>query len=160
MSPLPVDGEVEAPESVGRSGSAFDTGASIDLMVVPRFLGRGGWASRALIASPFPLKVKSRLPKRIVVQEVNCRHGLPFGALDNVVAKHKFIVLVPGVPTVGVSYLAPTSKFILRVLGSGWCARRAQGLYWLRLNVPTFSHRRIALLAPLMIKLVVGVTRG
>jgi hypothetical protein len=52
---------------VGRSGSAFDMGASVDLMAVPRFLGRGGWTSRALIASPLPLKVKSRLPKRIVV---------------------------------------------------------------------------------------------
>jgi hypothetical protein len=30
---------------------------------------------------------------------------------------------------VGISYLAPTSKLIVRVLGSEGCARRTQGLY-------------------------------
>jgi hypothetical protein len=57
-----------------------------------------------------------------------------------------------------VSYLALTSKFIVRVPGSGGCARRAQDLYKFGQNVPTSSHRCLALLAPLMIKLVVGVT--
>ena len=32
---------------------------------------------------------------------------------------------------VGVSYLAPTSKFIIHVSGSGEYAQRAQDLYWL-----------------------------
>jgi hypothetical protein len=59
---------------------------------------------------------------------------------------------------VSVSYLASTSKFIVRVLSSGGCARRAQDLYWFGQNVPTSSHRWLALPAPLMIKLVVGVT--
>jgi hypothetical protein len=31
---------------------------------------------------------------------------------------------------VGVSYLAPISKFIVCVLGSGGCAWMAQGLDW------------------------------
>jgi hypothetical protein len=31
---------------------------------------------------------------------------------------------------VGVSNLALTSKFIVRIPGSGGCARWAQGLYW------------------------------
>jgi hypothetical protein len=61
---------------------------------------------------------------------------------------------------VGVSYLAPTSKFIVRVPGSKGCARarRVQDLYWIGQNVPTSSHRWLVLSAPLMIKLVVGVT--
>jgi hypothetical protein len=54
--------------------------------------------------------------------------------------------------SVGVSNLAPTSKFIVRVLGSGGCARWAQDLYWFGHNVPTSSHRWLALPAPLMIK--------
>jgi hypothetical protein len=37
-------------------------------------------------------------------------------------------------------------------------AWRAQDLYWFSKNVPTSSHRWLALPAPLMIKLVVGVT--
>jgi hypothetical protein len=53
---------------------------------------------------------------------------------------------------VGVSYLAPTSKFIVRVLGSRGCARWAQGLYWYTQNIPTSSHWWLALPAPLMIK--------
>jgi hypothetical protein len=36
--------------------------------------------------------------------------------------------------------------------------RRAQDLYWFGQNVSTFSHRCLALPAPLMIKLIVGVT--
>jgi hypothetical protein len=36
---------------------------------------------------------------------------------------------LPGVPTVGVSNLAPTSKFIVCVLDSGRWARWAQDLY-------------------------------
>jgi hypothetical protein len=59
---------------------------------------------------------------------------------------------------VGVSYLAPTSKFIVRVSGSGGCARRAQDLYWFTQNVSTSSHRWLVLPAPLMIKLVLWVT--
>jgi hypothetical protein len=59
---------------------------------------------------------------------------------------------------VGVSYLAPTSKFIVRVLGSGGRAQRAQDLYRFGQNVPTSSHRWLALPVPLMIKLLVGVT--
>jgi hypothetical protein len=40
----------------------------------------------------------------------------------------------------GISYLAPASKFILRVLGSRGCAQRAQDLYWFRQNIPTSNH--------------------
>jgi hypothetical protein len=54
--------------------------------------------------------------------------------------------------SVGVSNLAPTSKFIVRVPGSGGCARWAQDLNWFGQNVPTSSHRRLALPAPLMIE--------
>jgi hypothetical protein len=46
----------------------------------------------------------------------------------------------------------------LRVPGFRGCARMAQYLYWFGQNVPTSSHRWLALLTPLMIKLVVGVT--
>jgi hypothetical protein len=59
---------------------------------------------------------------------------------------------LPGVPTVGVSNLALASKFIVRVLGSRRCAWWAQDLYWFGQNVPTSSHRRLALRGPLMIK--------
>jgi hypothetical protein len=67
---------------------------------------------------------------------------------------HSFICFT----CVGVSYLAPISKFIVRVPGSGGCAWRAQGLYWFGQNVPTSIHRWHALPTPLMIKLIVGVT--
>jgi hypothetical protein len=56
------------------------------------------------------------------------------------------------VPTVSFSNLTPVSKFIVHVLGSGRCGRWVQGLYWFGQNVPTSSHRRLVLLAPLMIK--------
>jgi hypothetical protein len=49
---------------------------------------------------------------------------------------------------------------IVRVPGSGGCARRAQGLYWFQQNVPASSHQWLALPTPWMIKLVVGVTSG
>jgi hypothetical protein len=58
----------------------------------------------------------------------------------------------PGKPTVGVSNLASTNRFIVRVPGSGRCARWAQGLDWFGQNVPTSNHRRFALPVPLMIK--------
>jgi hypothetical protein len=47
--------------------------------------------------------------------------------------------------SVGVSNLALTSKFIVRVLGSGGCARWAQDFYWFGHNVPMSSHRWLAL---------------
>jgi hypothetical protein len=53
---------------------------------------------------------------------------------------------------VGVSNLAPTSKYIVCVLGSegwAWCA---QDLYWFGHNISTSNLRRLALQAPLMIK--------
>jgi hypothetical protein len=59
---------------------------------------------------------------------------------------------LPCVPTVGASNLALTSKFIVCVLGSRRCARWAQDLYWFGQNVPTSSHRWLALPGPLMIK--------
>jgi hypothetical protein len=59
---------------------------------------------------------------------------------------------------VGVSYLTPTCQFIVRVLGSRGCVQRAQDLYWFGQNIPTYNHRWLVLPAPLMIKLVVGVT--
>jgi hypothetical protein len=55
-------------------------------------------------------------------------------------------------PTFGVSNLALTSKFIVRVPGSGRCARWTQDLYWFGQNVPTSSHKRLTLPTPLMIK--------
>jgi hypothetical protein len=48
--------------------------------------------------------------------------------------------------------IALTSKFIVHISSSGRCARWAQDLYWFRQNVPTSSHRRLALPSPLMIK--------
>jgi hypothetical protein len=47
------------------------------------------------------------------------------------------------------------SKSNIRVSGFGGCARRTQDLYWFEQNISTSSHRRLALPAPLMIKLVV-----
>jgi hypothetical protein len=63
-----------------------------------------------------------------------------------------------GEPTIGVSYLSLTSKFIVCVSGSRGCARMPQDSYWFGQNVPTSKHRWLALQTPLMIKLVVGVT--
>jgi hypothetical protein len=54
-----------------------------------------------------------------------------------------------GVPAVGVSNLAPTSKFIVCVLDSG---RWAQDLYPFGQNITKSSHRQLALPTPLMIK--------
>jgi hypothetical protein len=59
---------------------------------------------------------------------------------------------LPGASTVDISNLAPISKFIVRVSGSGWCVRWAQDLYWFRQNLHTSSHRWLGLPAPLMIK--------
>jgi hypothetical protein len=42
-------------------------------------------------------------------------------------------------------------NFYVRVLGSGRCARRAQGLYWFGQNVPSSSLRRLTLPAPVLI---------
>jgi hypothetical protein len=56
------------------------------------------------------------------------------------------------VPTVGVSNLALTSKFIMRVPGSERRARCAQDLYWFGQNVLTSNHRWLALPTPFMIK--------
>jgi hypothetical protein len=39
-------------------------------------------------------------------------------------------VIESGYKFVGVSSLALTSKFVVRVPGSGWCARWTQELYW------------------------------
>jgi hypothetical protein len=55
-------------------------------------------------------------------------------------------------PLVGVFNLAPTSKLVVHVPGSRRCVRWTQNLYWFGQKVPTFSHRRLALPAPLMIK--------
>jgi hypothetical protein len=69
-----------------------------------------------------------------------------------------FVNFMKLITSVGVLYLAPTSKFIVCVLSSRGCARRAQDLYWFGQNVPTSSHRWLALPAPLIIKCVVWVT--
>jgi hypothetical protein len=53
---------------------------------------------------------------------------------------------------ISVSNLALTSKFIVRVPGSGGWTWWAQDLYWFGQNVPTSSYRRFALPTPLMIK--------
>jgi hypothetical protein len=79
-------------------------------------------------------------------------------SLENLVIERARPVL--GVPIVCVSYLGPISKFFMHVLSSGGCARMAQDLYWFGQNVPTSSHQCLALPTPLMIKLVVGVTRS
>jgi hypothetical protein len=52
----------------------------------------------------------------------------------------------------GVLNLAPTNKFIMRILVSRGCGRWAQDLYWFEQNVSTSRNRRLALPAPLMIK--------
>jgi hypothetical protein len=44
------------------------------------------------------------------------------------------------------------SKFVVLVMGSRQCAWWVQDLYWFVHNVPTSSHRRLVLPAPLMIK--------
>jgi hypothetical protein len=66
--------------------------------------------------------------------------------------RREFLNLVPRVPPIGVSSLALTCKFIVHVSGSRRCARWAQDLNWFGQNVPTFSHQRLALPTPLMIK--------
>jgi hypothetical protein len=81
---------------------------------------------------------------------------LAIWSLDDLVVEHASPL--HGAPTVGVSYLAPISKFIICVPGFRGCAWRAQDLYWFGESVPTSSHRWLALSVPLMIKLVVGVT--
>jgi hypothetical protein len=48
-------------------------------------------------------------------------------SLENLVAERASPL--PGTPTVDVSYLVPTSKFIVRVPGSKGCAQCAQDLY-------------------------------
>jgi hypothetical protein len=48
--------------------------------------------------------------------------------------------------------LAPTTKFIMRVAGYRRCARWVQDLRWFEQNVPTSSHRQLALSTPLIIK--------
>jgi hypothetical protein len=65
---------------------------------------------------------------------------------------------LPSTPTISVSYITLTSKFIVHVMGSGGCAWWAQDLTLFGLNVPTSNHRWLVLLASLIIKLVVGVT--
>jgi hypothetical protein len=61
---------------------------------------------------------------------------------------------------VGVSYLTSTSKFIMSIPGSGGCVQRAQDLYWSGQNISTSIHWCLELSTPLMIKLVVEVTRS
>jgi hypothetical protein len=63
---------------------------------------------------------------------------LAIRSLDNLVVERARPL--PGAPPVSVSYLVPTSKFIVHVPGSGGCARRAQDLYWFGQYVSTFSH--------------------
>jgi hypothetical protein len=53
---------------------------------------------------------------------------------------------------VSVLNLALISKFIVRVLRYRVCARWAKDLYWFGQNVPTSSHRWLALPTSLMIK--------
>jgi hypothetical protein len=130
----------------------------LGLTVVPRFLGGGGRAFGALIASPLPLKGRLRLPKWITVPGGRLSLLLTIQSLDNLVAERA--MPLPGAPIVGVPYLALTSKFIVHVPGSRGCAQRAQGLYWFGQNVPTSSHRRLEVPTPLMIKVIVGVTSG
>jgi uncharacterized membrane protein YbhN (UPF0104 family) len=48
-------------------------------------------------------------------------------SLENFIAEH--VSLLSGAPTIGVSNLALTSKFIVHVPGSGGCAQWAQDLY-------------------------------
>jgi hypothetical protein len=110
-------------------------------------------AYEALTISPSLLTMKSRILKRMVVLGVRTTplSLLAIQNLDDLVAEHASPL--PGAPTIGVSYLTPTSKFTVRVPSSRGCAWRAQDLYWFGQNVPT-------LLTLLMIKLVVlvGVT--
>jgi hypothetical protein len=93
------------------------------LAIMVRFLGRGGHASWALIASPSSSKEKLRLSKWIVVLGDRLVSWLAILSLKN------FVVNVQDLPSFSVSNLASTSKFIVRVLGFKWCARWAQDLY-------------------------------
>jgi hypothetical protein len=81
---------------------------------------------------------------------------LAIRSLDDLVAKRARPL--PSAPTVGVLYLVPTSKFILRVSGSRGCVWRTQDFILVRAEHPYINHWWLALLALLMIKLVVTVT--
>jgi hypothetical protein len=57
----------------------------------------------------------------------------------------------------GVSYLAPTNKFIVRDRDPEG-VRGGRDLYWFEQNIHTSNHWWLTLPTSLMIKLVVGVT--
>jgi hypothetical protein len=78
-------------------------------------------------------------------------------SLDNLIAE--CARPLPGTPTVGVSYHAPTIKFIVRVPGSVGCA---QGVRFILVRAEHFYFQSLVACAttPLMIKLIVGVTSG
>jgi hypothetical protein len=123
-------------------------------MMSSNSLVRGVGASGALfIVSSIP-RVLLEFPKRSVALGA---HAMPtsFPAIRSL---ENLVVERASAPTVGVSYLASTSKFIMHDPGSGGCVQRAQDLYWFWQNVPTSNHRWLALRARLMIKLIVGVT--
>jgi hypothetical protein len=109
------------------------------LVVIPRFLSEGGRASGPLTASPSSWGGKLRLQKWIVVPGGQLASWLAIQSLDYFVAKHTSPL--PGTLTVDVSNLAPTSKFVVHVLGSKGCVWWTHDLYWFGPNIPTSSHR-------------------
>ena len=47
--------------------------------------------------------------------------------------------------------LPPTSKFLILRVWTGWCAKRTQGLYWFRQNVPMSSSLLLLVLLALKV---------
>jgi hypothetical protein len=144
------DDKVKIPKADGRYEGVVNAGATIvprSHVEVPRWRS-GFWALTVLPS--LSKEKKSRLPKRIVASTTQLVSRLAIWILKSFVTKHASPL--PGTPTIGVSNLSPTSKFIVHVLGSRRCAWWAQDLYWFGQNVPTSSHQRLALPTPLMIK--------
>jgi hypothetical protein len=104
------------PKQMDASGVHSTREPPSALTVVSRLLGGWGQASGALIASPSLLKGKSRLPKRIVVPGGRLSSWPAIWSLDDFVVERASPQ--PSAQSVGVSYLVPTSKFIVRIPGS------------------------------------------
>jgi hypothetical protein len=86
---------------------------------------RGVRASGALFIVSSLFRVLPEFPKGLVATGARATQTsfLAIRSLENLIAKHTSHL--PGAPTVCVLYLAPTSKFIVHVLGSRGCARQA-----------------------------------
>lgn len=84
---LLADSDIEAPKADGCYRGAFDAGPPPALAVALKLLGEGGRASGALIASPSPLKGKSRLPKWNAIPGGQLASWLAIQSLENFVVE-------------------------------------------------------------------------